>query len=192
MSEPWELTDEEIKHYTGRFLTYRDECQCDGCKGIRNLRPAVIQKYRNWLVSQCGPEPCGEICGKEEPCDEQGHCADYWNFLGTLAGYAKAMQEMDAKLEEERAKAEPISGWTAIEWIPDGQRGDLPYKINRLGQRSGPDKYAVRQGLNCLSRDKEWEYEPIPSSRDDAFLARCRFDSFDEAVEAFEGLKRGV
>lgn len=31
------------------------------------------------------------------------------------------------------------------------------------------------QAVWCERRG-EWEYEPLPSSRDDAFLARCRYD----------------
>jgi len=36
-------------------------------------------------------------------------------------------------------------------------------------------KWAVRKLGACLNHDGEWEYEPMPSSRDDAFLHRCRF-----------------
>lgn len=48
------------------------------------------------------------------------------------------------------------------------------------------EKWAVRRNSSCLAKDGEWEYEPIPSSRDDEFYARCRFDSLDEALAAVE------
>lgn len=41
--------------------------------------------------------------------------------------------------------------------------------------------------LDCgfvLNKDGVWEYEPMPSSRDDEFLDRCRFDTFEDAVKA--------
>lgn len=36
---------------------------------------------------------------------------------------------------------------------------------------------------SCLNREGEWEYEPLPSNRDDEFYARCRFASLEDAVE---------
>ena len=48
------------------------------------------------------------------------------------------------------------------------------------------EKWAVRRNSSCLNKEGEWEYEPIPSSRDDEFYARCRFDSLDEAIAAVE------
>ncbi|MFI8535398.1 hypothetical protein ACIGMX_34775 [Streptomyces aquilus] len=40
----------------------------------------------------------------------------------------------------------------------------------------GPDSWAVLDGPYCLGRDGEWEYEPLPSSRDDEWRAAHRFD----------------
>ena len=47
------------------------------------------------------------------------------------------------------------------------------------------EKWAVRWGSSCLSRRGQWELEPLPSSRDDKFYARCRFDSLPKALAAF-------
>ena len=47
-----------------------------------------------------------------------------------------------------------------------------------------PKKYAVRIYGNCLSKDNEWEYEPLPSSRDSNFLENCRWDSYEQAEKA--------
>lgn len=47
-------------------------------------------------------------------------------------------------------------------------------------------KYAVRYRGRCLNTGGKWEYEPLPSSRDDAFYKRCRFDSFEEAKDTYE------
>lgn len=44
------------------------------------------------------------------------------------------------------------------------------------------DTWAVRKGALCLNEAMEWEYEPIPSSRDEDFYSRTRWD-LDEAIE---------
>lgn len=56
--------------------------------------------------------------------------------------------------------------------------------IERAKQVEGPPKWAVRRMGECLNKQGEWEYEPMPSSRDDEFLARCRFDTAREALVA--------
>ncbi|HUS92188.1 MAG TPA: hypothetical protein VM695_10085 [Phycisphaerae bacterium] len=79
------------------------------------------------------------------------------------------------------------------EWIPTTwaiaplklRRDDVT--LHRLGQIEGPDLYAVRNRGWCLARNGEWEWEPIPSSRDEAFMKRCRFPSFEAALKAAEG-----
>jgi hypothetical protein len=40
----------------------------------------------------------------------------------------------------------------------------------------GPDSWAVLDGPYCLGRDGAWEYEPLPSNRDDAWIEAHRFD----------------
>lgn len=56
--------------------------------------------------------------------------------------------------------------------------------IQRAQQTSGADLWKVKHGGDCLSKSGEWECEPMPSSRDDAFLARCRFATAEEAIDA--------
>ena len=48
--------------------------------------------------------------------------------------------------------------------------------------------WAVRHQGNCLNKQGEWEYEPQPSSRDEAFFARCRFDSAEAAIQAAQAV----
>lgn len=57
-------------------------------------------------------------------------------------------------------------------------------RIERAVQIAGPAKWAVRLNGDCLNRAGEWEWEPMPSGRDDDFLARCRFDTDQEAIDA--------
>jgi hypothetical protein len=56
--------------------------------------------------------------------------------------------------------------------------------IQRMRQIDGPALWSVKLGGNCLNKSGEWEWEPMPSSRDDAFLARCRFESPEAAIDA--------
>lgn len=59
----------------------------------------------------------------------------------------------------------------------------MTYEIT-VERRNGLDgtKWAVKWMDRVLGKDGEWEWEPSPSNRDDEFMARCRFDSFDEAL----------
>jgi hypothetical protein len=45
--------------------------------------------------------------------------------------------------------------------------------------RPDADVWAIRKRGWCLNRAQEWEYEPLPSSRDDEFMERCRFTRDD-------------
>lgn len=58
--------------------------------------------------------------------------------------------------------------------------------VQRRRQIDGPDLWAVCLRGYVLNKKGKWEYEPIPSSRTDAFLKRCRFNGLLEAVRAAE------
>jgi hypothetical protein len=52
------------------------------------------------------------------------------------------------------------------------------------------DTWAIRKGGWVLPRDEDtWEYEPIPSSRDAEFYARCRY-TLDEALNRANEIAR--
>lgn len=72
-----------------------------------------------------------------------------------------------------------------------GPRDRRSIVLKRQPQRSGPDKWAINDGGSCLSREGEWEWEPLPSSRDDDFISRCRFDTPEEALGAYAKLITG-
>lgn len=61
---------------------------------------------------------------------------------------------------------------------------DYPVDIEACYQRDGSRLWAVRRLGRCLNRAGEWEFEPMPSSRDEAFLARCRFQGREDALRA--------
>lgn len=60
---------------------------------------------------------------------------------------------------------------------------------NATIEKRADDKWAVVDN-GVLNKDLQWEYEPMPSSRTDEFIARTRFDSIDEALRA--ALKAGI
>lgn len=59
-----------------------------------------------------------------------------------------------------------------------------PVRIQRARQMEGPDKWKVERDGSVLNKSGDWEYEPLPSSRSDEFLARCRYDTAQEAIRA--------
>ncbi len=67
--------------------------------------------------------------------------------------------------------------------LPDG------CTIERCPQRAGQIPavlWAVRAWMGVLSRDGGFEYEPPPSERTPEFLARCRFETAQQAFDAWK------
>ena len=59
-------------------------------------------------------------------------------------------------------------------------------RIEACRQRDGSRLWAVRNSFgDVLNKQGEWEWEPQPSSRDEAFLRRCRFDTPLAARDAY-------
>lgn len=90
----------------------------------------------------------------------------------------------DALLEDE-------SEWMPASWLRPRPTGSDPSEpqidIVLIRSTFYPGaRYAVRQRGAVLNIDGQWEDEPLPSSRDAAFYERCRFKTFDGAVEAVD------
>lgn len=61
----------------------------------------------------------------------------------------------------------------------------LPHcKVEVAKQKDGSTLWAVRTFGDCLNKRGEWEYEPLPSSRDAEFIQRCRFATARDAIDA--------
>ncbi len=58
--------------------------------------------------------------------------------------------------------------------------------IDLVGNPENVVRWAIRQAGFCLNRKGDWEYEPIPSSRTEAFFKRCRFNTLEDAVAAWK------
>lgn len=58
-------------------------------------------------------------------------------------------------------------------------------KVELRTRVTDPDQlWAITSTYNeCLNHKNDWEYEPNPSSRTEAFLKRCRWKTRNEAVE---------
>ena len=70
--------------------------------------------------------------------------------------------------------------------VPTTQDAPFAVTIDRCGQRSGPDLWAVRFKGMTMNHEGEWEWEPLPSSRDDEYLARCRFRAPNLALSVYD------
>jgi len=67
----------------------------------------------------------------------------------------------------------------------DLKRFLIEIHIAKAFNREGEFTYAVRINSNtCVNALGEDEYEVSPSSRDDEFMNRCRYTSFEQAKEA--------
>jgi len=69
-------------------------------------------------------------------------------------------------------------------WVPmlnDIDSDSLRISIEQRRGRDGRDRWAVLRNELVLNSDGEWEYEPSPSSRDEAFLKRCRYADLTSA-----------
>lgn len=58
--------------------------------------------------------------------------------------------------------------------------------LERVNQKDGSDKWAIRRppGGMCFGK-KGWEYEPLGSQRDAAFMKRCRFNTPEGALKVY-------
>jgi hypothetical protein len=76
-----------------------------------------------------------------------------------------------------------IEELTVMSYLLNKERWIL---LERRSFPPDPETWAIKDGGYCLNREGEFEYEPLPSDRDDAFLARCRWRTVAEALEAWE------
>lgn len=73
--------------------------------------------------------------------------------------------------------------------FPEGSVNRLHYDITV--ERRSPDRWAVCRMRWCLGADGEWEYEPLPSEREDDWLETHRFD-LDTALRLAKEAAPGV
>lgn len=70
----------------------------------------------------------------------------------------------------------PIAYGTGLTLSTDGKMRIEPI-------RNALTRWSISGTAYCLNRKGQWEHEPIPSDRDEAFYSRCRYASLDETAE---------
>lgn len=70
--------------------------------------------------------------------------------------------------------------------LRDGRNGGMEIMLCCVANMKGPDRWAIRKGRYCLTKSGEWEYEPMPSSRDEAFFSRARFKTAEAALKVWD------
>lgn len=65
----------------------------------------------------------------------------------------------------------------------DGWKDLIEVRLECVKQIDGSDLWAIREKGCCLNKQGEWEIEPIPSSRTNAFYKRCRWNSAEAALK---------
>ena len=59
-------------------------------------------------------------------------------------------------------------------------------RIEAVEQKDGSTRWVAKDGESVLADDLRWEWQPMPSSRDEGFMERTRLDT---AAAAYERLK---
>jgi hypothetical protein len=80
---------------------------------------------------------------------------------------------------------------TACEWRV-GPAGFDELRIVERPQIDGSLLYAVAWRGRVANREREWEFEPIPSSRDEDFICRCRFAEWYQAARVAQHMAREI
>lgn len=92
---------------------------------------------------------------------------------------AWGMECKDVRTDEPQTAEPTIRPVTyAVSLLPEDHRDAhlFEVRVEARAQRNAPDLWAVAWMGRCLGADGEWDYEPIPSSRTDEWLAEHRFD----------------
>lgn len=72
-----------------------------------------------------------------------------------------------------------------------GEVNGKTHVIDRVTiETRGGGTWAICWHGSCLTKKKEWVYEPMPSSRTAAFIKRTRFPSVHKAFAFFEEYKQ--
>jgi len=165
------MTDESIAELQA-MLDDRRKDACDRADKLARLR-AAEQSARDYIA--------------ELTDDQIGSGDDPVGFLvashRVLANELARLREIDGKLGGIDCE------WRPTRWVHKGDARRYSLFIVSVELQVSPfyegERYAIRNGAgSCLNTSGEWEHEPLPSSRDDAFYERCRFKSWKLAEAA--------
>lgn len=135
------------------------------------------------------------VCCTPYPAIPVAECMDAVRDLAARSGgdYEKALAISNEDMEKEWVRGKIKDELVAVSYQFKAEFGKNPIPITITRQTSpfySGEKWAVRRAGNCLGKDGEWDYESIPSERDEAFYKKYRFDSLEEAFLAVKKAKR--
>jgi hypothetical protein len=98
-----------------------------------------------------------------------------------------AWQELERMAARDVPQPDWAQGLIVNEYqIAGGEPFDVEsHTLVRQPQDEGADKWAIYNGRHVLNREGKWEWEPMPSNRDEDFMRRCRFDTPQEALACY-------
>ncbi|WP_027817100.1 hypothetical protein [Paraburkholderia bannensis] len=106
------------------------------------------------------------------------------NPSNQLIDLTKDVIELHPRIAAALAAQEAMTGVAVASYAIEIGAPYCQITIERTSQMDGSYLWKAKRGSDVLNKDGDWEYEPLPSSRDDAFLARCRFANAAEAIAA--------
>lgn len=81
-----------------------------------------------------------------------------------------------------------MTEWDATRWTTNDENSGKVF-IDKIQNKNGVS-FAVRDIFGmCLNDGYKFEFEPMPSNRDEKFFKRCRFSSLESAQSAYERSK---
>lgn len=202
-----DLKDEALKQAQGHLQFVRD------CKGVAVLDPvglAETLKAIDLALKHPNPKGVQAMAAPSGKKVNEGHGVSGANASPSILDlhykghHLQGEQQVEGSFFWKIIGSEPFlsSSFKSLElalqavdlYLQRPQGEDFPSRITELEaygckiclavQRDGRELWAVRQQDQCLNTAHIWEVEPSPSSRDDAFLTRCRFTSLWLALEA--------
>lgn len=66
---------------------------------------------------------------------------------------------------------------------------DVGYDVDLFLEERCDDSWAITDGIMCMNKNFDFEYEPSPSNRTEKFLKEFRF-TFNESIEQIEKISK--
>lgn len=153
-------------------MTTLNRCPLCGADSGYTLHEGPTFRWWSIHCKACGERASECRRGHEDPPDGRTrHADEAWNEAGK---YAQGLMDRIQQLEQFA-----MQGCTITECSTGNE-----ISVRSAQQRDGSVKWkVVDQCGNVLSRDGQWQLEPMPSSRTDEFLRMHRFASAREALD---------
>jgi hypothetical protein len=145
------------------------------------MNESTTDLIKRWTINRSG---WMEGCASGSLVMYDDHVKALEANAALIALLRASLRKVEDEVEGLRRDAEIPPGVLIDSYAIPSDKYDA-IKVQRAQQIAGPDLWkATRAGGDCLSKSGTREWEPMPSSRDDAFMKRCRFDSAAQAIDA--------